>query len=46
MEQGVLSYQYEREKSGAGMTVLGGLPVYLDLTQSLPKGNRARAIHG
>lgn len=33
MAQGVLSYQYEREKSGAGMTALGGLPVYLDLAQ-------------
>ena len=37
MEQGVLSYQYEREKSGLGMTALGGLPVYLDLAQSLPR---------
>ena len=37
MEQGVLSYQYEREKNEAGMTALGGLPVYLDLAQSLPR---------
>lgn len=33
MAQGVLSFQYEREKGEAGMTALGGLPVYLDLGQ-------------
>lgn len=33
MEQGVLSYRYEREKSEAGMTALGGLPVYLDMAR-------------
>ena len=38
MEQGVLSYQYEREKSGLGMTALGGLPVYLDLAQVIGLG--------
>jgi hypothetical protein len=31
MEQGVLPFQYEEEKSSTGMTALGGLPAYLDL---------------
>ena len=33
MAQGVLRFQYEREKTGSGMTGLAGLPVYLDLIQ-------------
>jgi len=32
MSQGVLSFNYEEEKSKAGMTALGGLPVYMDMT--------------
>ena len=31
MAQGVLSFQYEAEKSNSGMTALAGLGVYLDL---------------
>lgn len=31
MSQGVLSFKYEEEKSKAGMTALGGLPVYMDM---------------
>ncbi len=31
MAQGVLDYQYEKEKREAGMTALGGLPIYLDM---------------
>jgi hypothetical protein len=33
MAQGILNFQYEREKTDTGMTALGGLPVYLDLAQ-------------
>lgn len=33
MAQGILDFQYEREKTNSGMTALGGLPVYLDLAQ-------------
>ena len=33
MPQGVLSFKYEEERSGTGMTALAGLPVYLDLAQ-------------
>src|SRR3990172_3388776 len=33
MAQGILPFKYELEKSGAGMTALGGLPLYLDLTK-------------
>ena len=43
MEQGVLSYQYEREKNEAGMTALGGLPVYLDLAQVIGLGPFGRS---
>ena len=31
MTQGVLPFKYEEDKTDAGMTALGGLPVYLDL---------------
>jgi hypothetical protein len=31
MAQGVLPFKYEEETSSAGMTALGGLPLYLDL---------------
>ena len=30
MTQGVLSFQYEEEKTSTGMTALAGLPLYLD----------------
>ena len=33
MAQGVLSFQYEAEKSGGGMTALAGLGVYFDLVR-------------
>jgi len=33
MPQGVLPFHYEAEKSGSGMTALGGLPLYLELAQ-------------
>lgn len=33
MSQGILNFQYEREKTDTGMTALGGLPAYLDLAQ-------------
>lgn len=33
MPQGVLPFQYEEEKSGSGMTALGGLPLYIELAQ-------------
>jgi hypothetical protein len=31
MTQGILPYLYKSEQSSAGMTTLGGLPIYLDL---------------
>ena len=31
MAQGILPYLYKSEQSSAGMTTLGGLPIYLDL---------------
>ena len=31
MAQGTLPFQYEVEKTSSGMTVLAGLPAYLDL---------------
>lgn len=31
MPQGVLPFQYQKEKSGSGMTALAGLPLYLEL---------------
>lgn len=34
MQQGVLSFQYQVEKSSAGLTALAGLPVYLDLLRA------------
>src|SRR5919204_5704900 len=46
--QGVLPIKYELEKSAAGMTALGGLPLYLDLaaviglSQSIEKHVRVR----
>jgi len=33
MAQGILPFKYELEKSGAGMTALGGSPLYLDLAK-------------
>jgi hypothetical protein len=42
MPQGVLSYKYEEEKSGTGMTALAGLPVYLDLASVLSLGDHIR----
>jgi len=39
MPQGILPYKYEEEKSGAGMTALAGLPVYLDLASVLDIGD-------
>ena len=38
MAQGALSYKYEEEKTGADMTALAGLPVYLDLASVLNLG--------
>lgn len=34
MSQGVLAYQYQGQTGGSGMTALGGLPVWLDLSQA------------
>jgi hypothetical protein len=34
MPQGILPYKYEEEKTGSGMTALGGLPTYLDLAHA------------
>jgi len=34
LSQGVLGFQYEAESSAAGLTSLGGLPLYLDLVQA------------
>ncbi len=46
MPQGVLPYKYEEEKSGPGMTALGGLPVYLDLVSVLDVSESiARHLH-
>lgn len=42
MAQGVLSYKYEEEKGGTGMTALAGLPVYLDLASVLGLGDHIR----
>lgn len=33
MTQGALPFKYEEEKSGLGLTALGGLPVYLDMAR-------------
>lgn len=43
MRQGLLAFQYAEEKSGKGLTGLGGLPAYLDLLQAarLPQSIRA-----
>jgi hypothetical protein len=35
MAQGALSFKYENQRGGTGMTALGGLPVYLDLAHVL-----------
>jgi hypothetical protein len=43
MAQGILAYKYEEEKTGAGMTALAGLPVYLDLASVLGLGDHIRA---
>ena len=43
MAQGVLPYKYEEEKTGAGMTALAGLPVYLDLASVLGVADCIRA---
>jgi len=42
MRQGMLPFQYAEEKSGKGLTGLGGLPTYLDLLQAaqLPQSIR------
>lgn len=34
MRQGLLPFQYDEEKSGAGMTALAGLPLYLELAEA------------
>lgn len=34
LSQGMLGFQYESEPSAAGLTSLGGLPLYLDLMQA------------
>src|SRR4051795_13192051 len=34
LPQGVLNFQYEAEPSCAGLTSLGGLPLYLDLIRA------------
>ncbi len=45
MAQGVLSFQYEAEKSGGGMTALAGLGVYFDLVRvSGPAGAVRRHV--
>jgi hypothetical protein len=47
MAQGVLPYKYEEESKHAGMTAMGGLPVYLDLASVLGVGDYVRAhVHG
>ena len=38
MAQGVLPFKYEEEKKQTGMTALGGLPAYLDLSQVIGMG--------
>jgi hypothetical protein len=35
MSQGVLGFKYEEEKHDTGMTVLAGLPIYLDLLEAM-----------
>jgi len=42
MPQGVPPYKYEEEKTFSGMTVLAGLPVYLDLASILGLGEHIR----
>jgi len=34
LPQGVLSFQYEADRSSGGLTSLAGLPLYLDLVQA------------
>lgn len=38
MTQGLLSFQYEREKNEKGLTALGGVGIYLDLLKALRLG--------
>jgi hypothetical protein len=38
MAQGLLGFKYERERNQAGMTALGGLPLYLELASKLKLG--------
>lgn len=35
MAQGILPFKYELEESNAGMTALGGLPIYMDMIQKV-----------
>ena len=46
MAQGVLSFQYEAEKSGGGMTALAGLGVYFDLVRVSGLGGAVRRQRG
>ncbi len=43
MAQGVLPYKYEEERNNAGMTAMGGLPIYLDLAYVLEVRESIRA---
>lgn len=38
MPQGIIPFQYKEEKSSAGLTALGGLPLYLDLIAAMRLG--------
>ena len=40
MAQGLLSFQYEEEKSAGGMTALGGLPLYVELMAAMKIGKQ------
>ena len=42
LPQGVLSFQYEADRSERGLTSLAGLPVYLDLVQASGLGAAIR----
>jgi hypothetical protein len=42
LPQGVLSFQYEADRSGGGLTSLAGLPLYLDLVQATGLGAAIR----
>ena len=46
MSQGILGFKYEAENHDTGMTVLAGLPIYLDLMHAMRMPQEKKRVAG